>query len=858
MRAAMRWIICVTFLAPSLAAQPRRVDSTRITEAAQDSTGQVWGVAYYADLGLYRWENESWKPVAVYAVPGGALPFALARGPDGAVYVVWSADANTHAVTRHIAASSQVLAKFSGHLADRPRIFFDPGGNIWITEQGRHIFRVSPQGKAESVYTIADSQFHDYGRPADDQSGFNPIFATVDGHGRVWFWSASLATGTNLASLEGVLIYDGQKFAHHPHIGGVADKKYSIVEPDDSEHVWVAVLDDGLYRVDANTLEAKHVPEPGADAFRFVQRIFTIRHETYVVSGPGWLPVPERSGDGRSSALWRLRDGKWTRIMNGLDMRPEYAQQPIRPFLATEQGLWLGTFGSGPWFIPTRPGRPALIDWRYGYSLDGSESLFQIPDGRLLFIASNRGSMAAKPAELLASFQSPPEVQTLNPARPFIQDVRGHILGILATGDNVLDDWDGKTWTERALPVGFDPAHFWIFVEDSLSRIWLLPDLEGKPVVIFDPREGTSEIYASYADALQAQLPRRDAFHLDGEFSMAPSFTRDGRIGFHDEWDGIRYFDGRRWLSWERPAIDGSNEFYFDGPAFFNRAGNLAVNINGKTWEFTEPGGWRSTSFEPGLGTDSERQAMHLPPAPPGCEFGNPESVVQDRLGTYWLTHHGQLYRALLGICLPQFSPEEHRPFTDSRTVKKVLIDPEGNAFLESYFYSNPLVGEYVILKCRQPVPKTSVRAAVEPSGTVKLGFDARAQGKVWFTWRLDGGAWSPPSQKPEALIEWLPNGEHRIEAAAIGDRLQIDPKPAEVRVEIRVNPTEQLPALINKLADPDFSVREAALAALVRQADLARPFLRAAREKAGPDQRWWIDAAMQQIEEHLPTSKKP
>jgi hypothetical protein len=33
---------------------------------------------------------------------------------------------------------------------------------------------------------------------------------------------------------------------------------------------------------------------------------------------------------------------------------------------------------------------------------------------------------------------------------------------------------------------------------------------------------------------------------------------------------------------------------------------------------------------------------------------------------------------------------------------------------------------------------------------------------------------------------------------------------------------------------------------------------LQSAREKAGPDERWWIDAALQQIKERLGASPKP
>jgi len=76
--------------------------------------------------------------------------------------------------------------------------------------------------------------------------------------------------------------------------------------------------------------------------------------------------------------------------------------------------------------------------------------------------------------------------------------------------------------------------------------------------------------------------------------------------------------------------------------------------------------------------------------------------------------------------------------------------------------------------------------------------------------------------------------------------------------VTIHVDPQAQIAALIEKLKDPNYTVRDAAVAGLLRQPALALPLLQSARETAGADQRWWIDSAIQQIQDRLAKDKQP
>jgi hypothetical protein len=481
-----------------------------------------------------------------------------------------------------------------------------------------------------------------------------------------------------------------------------------------------------------------------------------------------------------------------------------------------------------------------------------------LPDGRMLVTSAAMGTIAVKPADLLAAFQAPADVQTFNPLRVFVPDRQNHLWGFISGDRKVISEGDGKKWAEHALPEDFEPLRFWNFGIDSQDRIWILHGgCQGK-VSIFNPAGGNVEDHPDFSAALQAQMPNRADFQIRGDRFAVPTFTPDGRIGYRDSCMQAHYFNGRVWQSWRPQEIDPARRGMFDGPAFFDQAGNFALNIAGRTWEYTQAEGWRTTTYERGFGTDQERTAPHTPPPPPGCEISNPESVAQDRLGTYWLTSRGQLYRAIPGLCLPIFTSQQRQPFSDSRTVKAVLIDPQGNAFLETYLRNHSDVGEYVIVNARQPLPQTKLHPTVEAAGDVKLQFDTQVKGKVWFTWRVDGGTWTHPSESLETTLDGLPNGKHTIEAAALDERLQIDPTPAKAEVTVDVDPRKQLAALIEQLKDPSYAVRDAAVAGLVRQPALALPLLQSAREQAGADQRWWIDAAIQQIKDRVAKEKQP
>ena len=198
--------------------------------------------------------------------------------------------------------------------------------------------------------------------------------------------------------------------------------------------------------------------------------------------------------------------------------------------------------------------------------------------------------------------------------------------------------------------------------------------------------------------------------------------------------------------------------------------------------------------------------------------------------------------------------------FSDGRRLGEALIDARGNAFLSN----GNNQGEYVILAPPGPPPHTALSkvpssegnsaATVEDRIAVRLTTDASTvEGKIKFSWRLDGGPWTTlTADGPAAVVtlDGLPGGMHQMEARSFDPAMQTDPTPARLTFEIHLDPQAQVTGYIVQLGDPDYSHRKMAVAALARQPEMAMPALRAARVTAADDnQRWWIDAALQQIE---------
>ena len=190
------------------------------------------------------------------------------------------------------------------------------------------------------------------------------------------------------------------------------------------------------------------------------------------------------------------------------------------------------------------------------------------------------------------------------------------------------------------------------------------------------------------------------------------------------------------------------------------------------------------------------------------------------------------------------FAADETNPFIAKRQLREAFVDSRGNAFL----LTAGAATNAFIVKPKSAPPRTVL--AVEPVGqdSVRVRLRVEAGQPVQFRWRLDDGPWQSISNDAVPL-DSLPAGEHRIAVSAVDAELQVEAPPAAATFEIKIDPDQQVAGFVAGLSDPDYDKRKAAVRALAMQPERAAAALHRARETAGADTRWWIDAALQAIE---------
>lgn len=631
-----------------------------LDDAAQDDSGLIWASNKQAINTLFTFDGTHWSKIPVpMGENANARPVTFGRFDDGAVGCIWQVTDDTMAVSRHLGGESKVIYLGPGELPLGGFAQPPPGDSrnrLWLTGRSPLIRWVDGAGNTRVAHEIAPRELVVRDKPF---TKYNPVMTIEDPRGRVWIWSNAAAGGTMHASLDGILLCDGDTVTRQP-LRGLEGKLLGAIARLDSQHMVVSALQDGLYRVDVDTWEVMRIGDPREKAFHIVQNFFPFGGDLYVLS---W---------GQSGGqLWRLRGDTWTRRVNGFAL----SGGVDRPALADGDALLLAA-AKDLWLFRGEE-KPRELGWATGFPLEGVRRIFRLPDGKI-FALGARGFFCGIYETQAASSR----IKEVHLSKEFIMDGGGSVWCVSARDPGHLRRWTGNTWQRFALPAGFKEEECGEMIPDTAGRIWLLPRTKDGPALYLDSRAGKGATFSKLHEAFRSLAtdpprfiePRPWAEH---RLTNRPVY-HDGRIAFRSASDTVEYFDGTVWQSWSMrdivPAAWGMGSPYFDA------SGQLCVSIQADGWKWNGVS-WTKIPADPDHPDESFTGNRFAPEVtlPEGVEASG--SIAKDNRGDIWFTWVGVLHRLGKAGVTTVFGPGESNPFTFGHSPVEVMVDITGHTF---------------------------------------------------------------------------------------------------------------------------------------------------------------------------------
>ena len=840
-----------------------------LNDVVQDESGWVWGIATNK---IVIWKNDQWEQGPCPNQSANWRPIKLGINQSGYVVCLWNCASNSYALTQHTLSNSVAFSAFTGILPENPRLFFDNADNIWITGEGAAIYRVGLAPRDIQTYfltqpllcegnksIIVKNRYQYVGNitnivtTTNIISQYNPVYVFQDSIDRLWFWSCG---DSFKDSIRGVLMYENSMFAHYPSLCE-RNKSYNrldLISEKDANTLWVAGHKDNqdyLCEIDIRNLRAKKTELPA-------KRVLDI-----TLHNNDWYVLVDDC-QSRNGEVWKQRDTQWSRIIKKYG-NGTYNAPRSRYRLSTKDGLWLGACKNGAWYVANTDEVPICINWQHRFPLPDVDDIFQLNDQQLLFVDRDYGAVLTTPSFLLPTMPSNKVVPLLEEDAPLIQDRKKHIWGLSAK-DNVLKEWTGNEWINHNLPNGFPTPYAYNLGIDTLQRIWLI-GLFDRPCALFNPNLNFWRVYSNTYSAAESEA------NICSTEKEQVSF----RLCFHFNPE-LHYYDGKEWRHWYISSIDCKFPHIvgcYNCQPYFDESNQLGVNIGTNTWALVGTNKWVVKSSASKV-ADKElfQRYRELFPL---TMIDKPGLSIRDDSGNYWATAGRQLYKAIGAIYIPQFDSDIAHPFLDGRAVVESLTDPNGNVFLKTA----PCDGHarYVMLNSPKPLPMTTVKSKQVGSDSLRLTFSSAATGTYWYVWRLNKSSWSHPLTNKTFVLAGLEYGKHPVEFAVLDRSARFDIPIQKFDITLRPTIWRQLSqwlwpfrnksaeittrpeqkhllieglsstTLIKRLRASDYTTREEAAKELARRGQEMLPSLKAALEKASEDQRWWLNAVIQRIE---------
>lgn len=743
----------------SLSAQPLPFDATRMDEAVQDGSGRVWALGH--ETGLFRWEQGQWQAQdvrlpepatnGVIATPltPGARPVLLQTNQQGVAYALWSRGGDFFAVedqywlTQLPFTNPPVSVAFRAEIA-HAFVTFASDGVGWLTEPGPRVYRIGPNLEVELAYTISSNQMS--GTRFDL---YNPVQSFALEERGVLLWGERRFQ--ELATLREPLLISGTNIAAFPPISGLPDGGFSILAPVDSGRWWAGIPSwdkrTGLYEVELETRRAVRLPEPAPEAFAHVLGITTVRADRYVVSMThSW-----------EKSLWRWRAGVWDRMSTPLDSASFDDYYRIsRPFVPSDDGLWVGTGGNGLLFLPSSPGAKAeSFDWRHGQPLESVHRILPLAEGGMLLVGFAQGTTSARPGDLRRGRSVSPRLVDLWKNAANLQfDAQGNLWTLLGlpAGEKVLARWNGAEWKYHPLPdhvrkgdlgsaLGIDTlGRLWVRYRE---RLWITGRNELQltdKVDLFTPATSGWQRFDSLETAFSELRQTNALARVDLPGPELPDFGPRGQICFSGmDWAKreriIHFFDGQTWRQWDLAEIGFVRPGYLGlGLPFFTAEGALAINSSGtrkgKTTMLFDGQRWSDAPFR----SAGVRDPNDPYSSRPSMAWLANDAVTPTRGGGgSWKASKQQLVQSNGRISIPQFDLADVHPFIGARRVEQVWVDARGNIILSTRLPAGNLSGNrhYVVLAPRAPFSRPQMDWVKVNPGNVEPHFRPDAEASV-------------------------------------------------------------------------------------------------------------------------------
>ena len=423
-------------------------------------------------------------------------------------------------------------------------------GGLLITEAGRQVMRISPDGGHVNIAQLPEDVFI---RPKKNDDGsvnnsYRDVYAVQDQQGGIWLWSYGLQSYGYDWRLRGLLKLNGEKIEWKKIGDEDGAAPISAVAPWQKDKLAVAVAGVGLFELDLNRPNIERF-EDASGELKYIEKIFHANEAWHFITTPrpteldvnasktfsGQLQISTRrfyDPEKRTTAILRLEGSKITPLAWKVDVEPVFGWVD-RPVIETSDGFWTCTRGAGLLFIAKSNGGPVLrnLDWRSGLRLHEPDLMAQAGGSQLVVLEKSVRKATVVPLQASSAQIRPLRVDVLNTKSLLLEDAQGRVWGRMDDGS--MQRWENGQWQKLKVPEKVESMRANLFVADDAQQGWLMPLNQGTAAVC-DFTTGRWQVFDTLEQALLTRLKAGSRLHLRDHPSLAPVSApgKIRRIGF--------------------------------------------------------------------------------------------------------------------------------------------------------------------------------------------------------------------------------------------------------------------------------------------------------------------------------------